>query len=557
MHSVVWLRISCLLGCLAASPTFAVGEEEASVDSRIDAIFADYDSTRTPGLVIAIHRQDRMVVHRAYGMADLEHGIANTTDTVFECGSVSKQVTAAAVVLLALDGKLQLDDDVRTHVPELPTYDDTITIRHLLNHTSGLRDWGSVAALEGWGRGTRTHDHDDVLRILATQRSLNHRPGHEYSYTNSGYNLLSIIVERISGQSLNEFCRERIFEPLGMDHTQWRDRYQRIVEHRAIAYDRVDNEWLMEMPFENVYGNGGLLTTAEDLIKFTLNLMTGELGGPQFLEEMHRVAALADGRPTEYASGLFIREFRDLPVIEHGGATAGYRALLIRFPKNDLIISVVSNAAVLRGSTIQRVFEVFLENELAPATTDPDEKEVDAEVVERLAGTYRDELRGTLLEVTVDKDNSTRLSISGNPFVAVGDRLFESNEREAIQFDAEDGQTTIRAVITKPNGNQVRLQRMESLPEGFDKWSEYTGVFQSDDLNEAYTIKEFGGKLTLNVNRQSFSLRPKFKDGFSVAIAPAIVFHRDATGQITHLTCHSSRVWEMKFSKQREDQREE
>jgi CubicO group peptidase (beta-lactamase class C family) len=186
------------------------------LEAAVDGIFERWDSELTPGCVVAADLAGERVLSRAYGMADLEHGIPNRPETILEAGSVSKQFAAAAVVLLALDGALSLDDDVRRHVPEVPDYGAPITIRHLLNHTSGLRDWGAVAALSGWGRSDRTHDHAHVLDIIGRQTALNYPPGDAYSYTNSGYNLLAVIVERVSGTSFADFSRDRIFEPLGL-----------------------------------------------------------------------------------------------------------------------------------------------------------------------------------------------------------------------------------------------------------------------------------------------------------------------------------------------------
>jgi CubicO group peptidase (beta-lactamase class C family) len=232
------------LVAMAALPTGARAQVTTppALEARVDALFQPWDSDGTPGCAVAAQIHGDPVLARAYGMADLEHGVANAPTTIFEAGSVSKQFTAAAVVLLALDGALSLDDDVRRFVPELPDYGTPITIRHLLNHTSGLRDWGAVAALSGWGRSDRTHDHDHVLDILTRQSALNYTPGQAYSYTNSGYNMLAIIVARVSGQPFADFSRQRIFEPLGLATTQWRDDYRRIVPGRAAAYALRDGE---------------------------------------------------------------------------------------------------------------------------------------------------------------------------------------------------------------------------------------------------------------------------------------------------------------------------
>ena len=219
---------------------------------------------------------------RAYGMSDLERETPNTVDTVFEAGSVSKQFTAAAVMLLARDGKLSLDDPVRKHIPELPDYGAPLTIRQMLTHTSGLRDWGALFAAAGWPRGTRVHTLGHVLGVLSRQKALNFPSGTEYSYSNSGYNLAAILVSRVAGKPFADFTRERIFVPLGMTRTEWRDDHHRIVKGRATAYTKGDAGWRIEMPFENVHGQGGLLTTVARPAALERGAGRGHAGGTGF-----------------------------------------------------------------------------------------------------------------------------------------------------------------------------------------------------------------------------------------------------------------------------------
>jgi CubicO group peptidase (beta-lactamase class C family) len=312
----------------------------------VDRVFARWDSATGPGCAVGIDRAGQPRFSRAFGEADLEYDIPNKPETIFEAGSISKQFTAAATVLLALDGKLNLADDVRKYVPELPTYERPITIRHLLNHTSGLRDWGEIAALAGWPRETRVHTHDDVLDILSHQRALNYPPGDKYSYTNSGYNLLAIIISRVSGQPFATFSRERLFGPLGLTHTQWRDDFRRVVKGRAQAYSRANGgQWQLEMPFENVHGNGGLLTTVSDLLTWTAMLEHPTPPWKAMVDSMHVRGRLTNGDTIDYALGLFISDYRGLHRVEHSGATAGYRADVLRFPGRGLAIAVLCNAA--------------------------------------------------------------------------------------------------------------------------------------------------------------------------------------------------------------------
>src|SRR5688500_11814257 len=221
---------------LLVFPAAVHAQQPAEINQRFEQIFARWDSTTTPGCAVAIGRPGQPTFARAFGMANLEHGIANTPATIFEAGSVSKQFTAAAIQLLAQEGKLSVDDDIRKYIPEIPDYGKTITIQHMLNHTSGLRDWGSLMGIAGAPRGRRAYTHAHVVDILSRQRGVNFPSGQEYSYSNSGYNLLAVIVDRVSGMSFAEFSKKRLFEPIGMKNTQWRDDFTRIVKGRSVGY---------------------------------------------------------------------------------------------------------------------------------------------------------------------------------------------------------------------------------------------------------------------------------------------------------------------------------
>jgi len=310
----------------------------------VNKVFARWTNA-TPGCAVGVAIGGKAVLTKAYGMADLEHDVPNTVETIFEAGSVAKQFTAMAVMLLAKDGKLSLDDPARTYVPELPDYGAPLTIRHLLNHTSGLRDWGSVAAIAGAPRTTREYTHAHVLDIVSRQASLNFPTGTQWSYTNTGFNLAAIIVSRVSGMSFAEFSRARIFQPLGMTDTSWRDDHTRIVKGRAQAYVSASDGYHLEMPFENVYGNGGLLTTVGDLLKWNEHFVTPTVGDRALVTTQSTAGRFNDGRPLDYALGLFVGDYRGVRNIFHSGSTAGYRAHLNRFPATDTSVAVLCNVA--------------------------------------------------------------------------------------------------------------------------------------------------------------------------------------------------------------------
>jgi len=374
----------------------------------VNRVFARWDSTTGPGCAVGIDRAGQPRYTRAFGEADLEYDIPNKPSTIFEAGSISKQFTAAATVLLALDGKLKLEDDVRKYVPELPAYERPITIRHLLNHTSGLRDWGEVAALAGWPRETRVHTHDHVLDILSRQRALNYPSGDKYSYTNSGYNLLAIIVSRVSGQPFATFSRERLFKPLGLTSTQWRDDFRRIVKGRAQAYSRSSGQWELEMPFENVHGNGGLLTTVSDLLTWTAMLEHPTPQWKPLVDSLHVRGRLTNGDTISYALGLVVSDYRGVHRVEHSGATAGYRAELLRFPGKGLAVAVLCNAANANPVLYASQLVDSLMPGLGPVAARPERPQADSATwkpnatdLAAYAGTYYSPDVETALEVSV------------------------------------------------------------------------------------------------------------------------------------------------------------
>jgi CubicO group peptidase (beta-lactamase class C family) len=334
---------------LVLIPSGLRAQDEAALTGLVDRTLARLVASGGAGCTVGLH-VGSTVVTRGVGFADLERRSPMTASTIIEAGSVSKQFTAAAVVLLARDGKLGLDDDVRRWFPELPVYDAPITVRHLLTHTSGLRDWGAIVALEGWPRGARAHTNAHVVLVASRQRALNYTPGATYAYTNTGYNLLAVLVERVSGQSLAAFTAERLFAPLGMTSTSWRDQYTRIVPSRALAYSAGTTP-TTDMPNENAYGNGGLLTTAADLVRWTTALNSGALG-VAFTDQLTQRMIVTNGDTIDYALGVNVLSHRGTRELSHSGATGGYRAHLLAFPDRRAGVGVLCNGGGLNASQI-------------------------------------------------------------------------------------------------------------------------------------------------------------------------------------------------------------
>ncbi len=484
---------------------------------QIAKIFAAYQHPDTPGCAVGVEAPERDAFAAAYGMADLEHAVANTPATVFEIGSVSKQFTAAAVLLLVERGKVSLDDNIRKYFPELPHYQQPITVRQLLNHTSGLRDWGDIADIEGWPRTTREHTHAHVLEILSRQGSLNYAPGDAWSYTNSGYNLAAMLVERVSGMTLQAFCRKEFFDPLDMTSTQWRDDFRRIVPNRAIGYASRGSEWRQDMPFEDVYGNGGLLSTVGDLLKWNRNLASGKLH-PTVFQSMQKPGTLNDGRTIGYGFGFFLEDFQGLAEVSHSGATAGYRAWLGRIPSKRLSVAVICNAASANPTDYwHQIARLYLGLPNPPPPAFPSDFK---------PGLYRSVRDHSIIAVG---ETNGALTADGKPF------------GRDVRFEGS------RMIAANPTyGEDIWVWVEPSTPAHLGALE---GSYFSAEAESNLDVAFEHGKLTIRRSPDSkFVLTPAGADAFECALGN-VQFVRDGNGNGTAIILGRSRVWNLRFER--------
>jgi len=520
--------------------------------ARVDSLFARWSSRELPGCAVAVGRDGRAVLSRAYGMSDLEHNVANTPETVFEAGSVAKQFTAAAVVLLAQQGRLSLNDPVRRYVPEVPDFGTPVLIRHLLNHTSGLRDWGTVEEVAGWPRGTRTYTHAHVLDIVSRQRALNFPPGSQYLYSNTGYNLLAIVVERVSGMPFARFTREQIFLPLGMEQTQWRDDYTRVVKGRAVAYAIGDDSMPhQQMPFENVHGNGGLLTTVGDLLRWNENFVSGRVGGRAMTDELQRQGVLTGGRRIEYAEGLVVTRYRDAAEVSHSGATAGYRAWLARYPGQRLSVAVLCNAAQASpGGLGHAVADLFLPA-IAPASASAPEANVarvtvSPAVLSTRAGLYRK--RRTMEPLRIETTRGG-LSVYGRPLVPLSPTRFRLGDAGLlIEFAAAPAGARAVMQVIGADGDTLAFDPV--APWTPARPAEFAGEFRSDEAEVAYTVAADSGKLFLRGRPDvRVELTPVYADAFTTPDGWVLRFSRNGAGRVTGFGLWLDRVRDLRFAR--------
>lgn len=542
------LGVAALVIMPAAAGAQQVRPASNALPSRIDQIFAPWDRPESPGCAVGVGRDGQALYTRGYGSANLEYDVPITGASIFESGSVAKQFTAAAIVLLAQDGKLSLDDDIRKYLPEVPELGETIRIRHLLTHTSGLRDQWELLGIERRGPGTQVHSPVTTLDLVTHQKALNFPPGTEYSYSNTGYALAGVIVQRVSGQTLDEFTQSRLFRPLGMTHTRWRDDFTDVVKGRTTAYSgTAERGFHTDMSFTNMIGNGGLLTTVGDLLLWNENFFNPKVGGQAFVDTIQTRMVLRNGRRITYALGLEVSAYDGVPEVSHSGSTAGYRTFLARYPAQHVSLAVLCNVGSANPVALgHRVADLLLDKPKAAAQSGSPAVALTSAQVERWAGVY----------VNPRTDRVYRLAAKGGALVnedapnalieARSPNFFRLASGTTLEFGGIAPSRTVRMLT--PDGDSTLL--MEARPGlTSQRLADYAGAYVSDELDVQLTMVVREGKLVLQRREsEDAMLRPIYEDDFSSPIG-SLRFSRDASGRVTGFGIYNGRIRNVRFTR--------
>jgi len=541
---------------LPAAATTLPATYKFAPNAAVDTLFAKFDSTTSPGCSAAAAKDGKLVYSRGYGMANLDHGVANTPQTPFHVASVSKQFTAASIVLLAQEGKLSLDDDVRKYLPEVPDLGTTITLRQMIHHTSGLRDQWDLLEMAGWKYSQDLISDDDVLRLMSKQRKLNFAPNSQYLYSNMGYTLLALVVKRVSGQSLREFTTERIFQPLGMSNTHFRDDHAEIVPGFANGYERAGDSFRTSVTNFNTTGATSLLATAEDLLRWDENFYTGQVGGKAFTGQMEQRAVLNDGEQLAYASGIAHETYRGLAAIGHSGSDAGYRAHVLRFPVQHFGVAVVCNIAEARPADLGKgIADVYLAAELQPKPAKEAVKsvKVSARSLRDKAGIYLDRVEGSVLRLEEKDGRLQAVDFYGEtrPLIALAATRFRLEP-----FDVElefAGDTKQSDLVSRPkDGKPKHWSRVPSFEPTAAQLDEYLGSFASEELDVRYYMQIKDGVLhAASLRRNPQPMKPITQDVFTNEQG-MLLFTRDAAGRIDGFALTGNRARDIRFDKSAE-----
>jgi CubicO group peptidase (beta-lactamase class C family) len=515
-----------------------------SLSRKVDSIFMDYNKTNSPGGALAILKDGKIIYEKGYGMSNLEYNIAISPSSIFHVASISKQFTAAAIIMLSLEGKLSLNDDIRKFLPEVPDFGHTITFNHLLHHTSGLRDQLDLQSFAGW-RDSDLITEKDIIEMLARQKSLNFLPGDEELYCNTGYTLLGVAVKRISGASLREYADSVFFKPLGMTKTHFNNNHAEIIFNRTSAYQRGQNgNWEISIPVFDFYGATSLFTNVEDLAKWDENFYTKKVGGNEFIKGMLATGLLNDNTSQTYASGLYTETHNGYNTVVHSGSDAGYRSIFIRFPDEHFSVILLANLANIRVKTLAyKTADIFLKDKsledmsLAFKT--------DSTIVKRWAGVYIDMTSKSILELNYQNEN---LQIGNTALKPSSNFIFSDfNSKTKVSFFGDT--KNVKCSLSAEGDIDRTFEKVNRIKLTPKQLQEYKGDFYSSELDTKYRISANDVELLVKIPRnEEMWFSPFIKDMFYGDFN--ILFSRDKRNKIEGFFLTSGRVRNLYFKKQ-------
>ncbi|MCI0461811.1 MAG: serine hydrolase [Gemmataceae bacterium] len=556
--------LPCCLILLLAAPGRASGpsaplqqpDKGPDLAPQVDKLFAKWNKPDSPGAAVAIVKDGKVVHQHGYGMASLEHNLPIGTATLFLIASVSKQFTVFLILLLAQGGRLSLDDDVRKHIPELPSFGEKITIRHLIHHTSGLREETNVHALMGRSMEDVT-TRADFLGWVRDQKQLSFPPGKEYTYCNTGYTLLGLIVERVSGKSVRVFADEKVFKPLGMKKTVFRDDHRMVIKNAASSYNRhpLSGFQTVTVPY-GMAGGTNLFTTVEDMARWDQNFYDGKVGGLALIQQMQQKGRLADGKEITYAGGLNIEQYRGLKAVRHDGSHGGYRSTIMRFPEQRFSVIILANSGDMQpGALGRKIADLYLADRLEPAPGEVKTAKIDPKLLDAYAGDYK---LAPGLVLTCSREGDKLIAQGAGlkvPLYPVSETEFVARET-AMRFRFEKPVEGKAQKVTGSLGPQeFSGQRTRRVKLKAEQLKGYEGEYYSPELRVVYRVTVSEGKLVVRLPRGEARLRDAWEnDEFTTgppAPFQALQFTRSAgaSQRIDGFLVHTPRLRNLRFLK--------
>lgn len=531
------------LALLVVSQTVAAQTDSVRT-RRVDSIFANWSKPGSPGAAVVVVRDGNIVFEKGYGYANLEQNIPITPATIFDLASVSKQFAGLSIAMLVEQGRIKLTDDIRKYIPELYAFRDTIRIDHLVHHTSGIRDWPATLAVAGW-RMDDVIAFDQILRFASRQRTLNFVPGSEYTYSNTGYNLLAEVVRRVGGKSFRVWTDENLFRPLGMTSTHFHDDHQMVIANRALGYTRSDSGFRAVTNNLTALGSSSLFSSARDLAKWVTNFDDPKVGGAKAMQLMRTHGRLNSGSQIPYAFGISHGIYRGQATLSHSGGWAGFSTFVLHFPQKKFGVIVLANTGINTGGAANTIASIFLDQELTAEVAtqgmaSTSEVDVPAATLDRYTGLYK---LGPGWYVTIRRDGSrlfTRATAEAEfPLSARAPSMFWVAGYNSSMGFSVDSTTGVVSMLYRGR----RIPRLaQGVPITTTQKLDIAGVYVSDELETSYTVRVKGDSVTVwHFRHGDIPLTRAWGDDYRGAqwFLQSVEFQRDAGGKVTGLVINA------------------
>lgn len=524
---------------------------------RVDQLMSFY-SGEAPGACIGVMRDGKMIFSKSYGKANLTYDLDFDLDMPTNIGSVSKQFTAMAILLLEKEGKVSLDDDVRKHIPELPNLGKVVKIRNILNHTNGWREVYNLMPITGWKNEDKLLK-DEILTILQKQPELQASPGEEYNYNNSAFIMAAEIVERISGKDFPQFIKENIFEPLGMANSYVRKDPSTIIPRATQGYSNGEYGYIESRDLDASYGAGGIYTTPEDLVKWLNNFESATVGGSDVIDKLVTPGILNNGDTMTYSLGLGVDEYKGLKRYAHGGADIAHRAMLVYFPEIRSGVITLSNNASFSGNNAYRIIDAFFKDYLEEDEPEKDKEltvavVVNEESLKKYIGKFRADAIGMVIEYKLE-DGALVAYPTGQSSLKLeptSENSFNYIGVEASLVFNSDEQGNYNLATHTQGGSDLEFKRLPPFDPSLELLADYTGKYFSEELETFYTLTVKDSSLTaLHRNMEDIKLSPTDIDTFSGSIyfMGEVAFKRNAKGNIYAFTIANGRTKGILFNR--------
>lgn len=525
-----------------------------NITNDIDGLFSEWKNSNGPGGVVLVSQNNKTVFEKAYGLENISYKIPNTSESVFNIGSMSKQFTAMGIVLLQMEGKLSLDDDIKKYLPELNNFEKPITIRHLLHHTSGFRSSPELFGLAGWRDGDAI-SNEDAYRYLAKQKTLNFEPGSEYMYSNSGYILLAKIIENVTKQNFKSWMKEKIFQPLQMNATFIEDDTSKIITKTATSYTEIEPAVFVNIEnFDLTYGASNVYSTTEDILKWLINFNEAPAKFQNAFEILKTVDVLNSGQKNNYGFGVFVDDFYGNHRIQHTGAIAGFRSVMYSYPDENLKIIILSNFTSNQlTNTADQISQLFLQNK---SKSDSNQEQIKPillsdEVLKKYEGMYWSDKSNYSRKIYIENNTLWYLRTNNkkSPLIPITTTEFQMggiNEKLIVHFDSN---TNTMKLISADNSIDV-FEKYEDKSNLTEDLKKYTGTFYSSELETFYTISLKEDKLIGYHSRfGEFDIQILKQDVLSWSGMAISKYRRNEKGIITGLTITMNRIRNLWFEK--------